>query len=215
MTEEAGDGGSGSTVSAPSTKIAKRNDDRREHRDRDTDDSSFSNNRTRSKDAKETSRFEGSVPELNTHVYVLGGKMDTFHQTTAAIGEYMERTIQGAGGFRQAFVQLSFEPLEEPDKTKGDHEAERWKMEFKMYLEERQARKKLQQQAFFLACLSSKYILNSIFHRSASWSPFVLSGSSGSSRGSKLSCTKACLVKTPTSRVCTLRRQARIGSKVY
>ncbi|KAG7373108.1 hypothetical protein IV203_033832 [Nitzschia inconspicua] len=153
MTEEAGDGGSGNTASAPSTKIAKGNDDRRDHRDRDADDSSYSNNKSRSKDAKDVSRFEGSVPELKTHVYVLGAKMDTFHQTTAAIGEYMERTIQGAGGFREAFVQLSFEPLEEPQKpgkTADDYDVDRWRMVLKLHLEEQQKRKMLQQQAFSL-----------------------------------------------------------------
>ncbi|KAG7361120.1 hypothetical protein IV203_036220 [Nitzschia inconspicua] len=86
MTEEAGDGGSGITGSAPSTKMAKGDEDRRDQeRDRDADDSSSTprNNINHGSSAKPVV-FQGRK-DLGEHVYVLGGKKDLFSKTTTAI----------------------------------------------------------------------------------------------------------------------------------
>ncbi|KAG7363644.1 retrotransposon gag protein [Nitzschia inconspicua] len=156
MTEEAGDGGSGTTGSAPSTKMTRGDEDRRDQeRDRDADDSSTTprNNINHGSSAKPVA-FQGRK-DLGEHVYVLGGKKDLFSKTTTTIGEYIAATFEDAGEFRLAFdpENLGFEELTEPkdpDDSASNIVMKRWEMELEAYKSAMKTRVSNEKKAFAL-----------------------------------------------------------------
>ena len=61
--------------------------------------------------------FKGKNPDLQGHVYDVGlpnSNNDLFSKTTKEIGEYVARTIDGAGEYRLAMIDMVLPSLDEP-----------------------------------------------------------------------------------------------------
>ena len=95
--------------------------------------------------------FKGKNPDLQGYVYDVGlpnSNNDLFTKTTKEIGEYVARTIDGAGVYRLAMVDLVMPALEEPDvpaTADGQNEPswaarEQYKQQYSEYIKKKEKR---------------------------------------------------------------------------
>ncbi|KAG7353502.1 hypothetical protein IV203_002857 [Nitzschia inconspicua] len=177
--EEAEDGGSGNTVSAPSANSTKRNDDHRGHeRDRGSDDS-FSSRRNNNGNgitngSTNPVTFQGNCKDLAGHLYILDGEEDLFIKTTRAIGEYIAARFKDAGEFRLAMdpENLGFEELEEPkdpDDSAYGVVLKCWEIALKSYQDAKQTRISNQKKAFSLILGQCSQAVRSRLRSCKSW----------------------------------------------
>ena len=95
--------------------------------------------------------FKGKNPDLQGHVYDVGlpnSNNDLFTKTTKEIGEYVARTIDGAGDYRLAMVDMVMPPLAEPPiptVPDGQNEPswaarEQYKQQYSEYIKKKEKR---------------------------------------------------------------------------
>ena len=125
-----------------------------------------SRNRSNGEPRTKKTKFKGACEPIEDYVYDTGqptSNQELYSTTTKKIAEYIARTYDGAGEFRNALVNLKFDPLIKPkvvdyatkydkdNKPIVDEEArEEWKEELKSYKKEVKTREKNSSKAFAL-----------------------------------------------------------------
>ena len=135
-------------------------------------------------------KFKGGCSAIEDYVYDVGqptSNQELYSTTTKKIAEYIARTYDRAGEFRNALINLKFEPLDRPkldsfatlkedptDKTKktkviDDESKELWKDALKTYSKKQDARDVNEGKAFALILGQCSDMIRSKMESHADW----------------------------------------------
>jgi hypothetical protein len=103
--------------------------------------------------------FKGKATDLHGYIYDVGlpnSNNDLFSKTTKEIAEHVSRTIEGAGDFRLAMVDLAFHTLTPPSApvdAPGTNELswvdkEQYKLQYSKYIKKTDKRSQVQAKVF-------------------------------------------------------------------
>jgi hypothetical protein len=138
------------------------------------------NNNNNNNNSTTRGPFKGKATDLHGLIYDVGlpnSNNDLFSKTTKEIAKHVSRTIEGAGDFHLAMVDLTFPtlappstPVNEPGMTEPSWvDKEQYKLEYSKYVKTKNKQAQVQAKVFLLVLGQCSHVIRDRLEASPDW----------------------------------------------